>query len=567
MNGTEQKPRKGTAKTVWPFLAFAMALASPLLVYHGVILAGDDVLYARLASEMADGHPMFGINSHPYRLGFLVPLAALYHAFGIHDWATIALPLLSSLSTVLLAAYAAGRLYGDTAGAWAALFCGFNPIVYRSGSMGLVDVPAGFFYAAFVVGWVLIVARRVRYRRVWAAVAGMAAAWAVATRESIAPMILFAVLGFVLVGWRQATLREFPIREWSLGGCLIGFPYLVYLWWHTGTPWYVAYAAQGSYNIVGAPWLRPLEGLQLGARLIGLSILRAAIEGYLFAVLPVVVAAAMARQSAPGDIGDGVRHHLLVAIVSPLMVLSHFSTSFSQWVPINLYLRYGSPVVIPAGILVAGACVRLRGSPLSNAARTGAGLALAAGVGLLWLGWEQENRWSLVGAAATVAAGVSVLLAHRMPKLFLPTVLVVLLVAAWGLYRFQEYPGERALNAATRRQAQMVPWDPTLPILTDPLTAQVLPYLNQFKNPPEVATWKGRGEVERPFYWARQTDGPLAKPFLLVWDPDEARIQAERWGTEVPAWVRQEVARGRLLREFSGAPGGGVYLLEGKRGE
>src|SRR6059036_1344498 len=422
MNGTEQKPRKGTAKTVWPFLAVATALASPLLVYHGVILAGDDVLYARLASEMADGHPMFGINTHPYRLGFLVPLAVLYHAFGIHDWATIALPLLSSLSTVLLAAYAAGRLYGDTAGAWAALFCGFNPIVYRSGSMGLADVPAGFFYAAFVVGWVLIVARRVRHRRVWAAVAGMA-------------------------------------------------------------------AAQGSYNFVGAPWLRPLEGLQLGARLTGLSILRAAIEGYLFAVLPVVVAAAMARQSAPGDIGDGVRQHLLVAIVSPLMVLSHFSTSFSQWVPVNLDLRFGSPLVIPAGILVAGACVRLRGSPLSNAARSGAGLALAAGVGLLWLGWAQENRWSLVGAAATVVAGVSVLLAHRMPKLFLPTVLVVLLVAAWGLYRFQEYPGERALNAATRRQAQMVPWDPTLPILTDPLTAQVLPYLHNFENPPEVATW------------------------------------------------------------------------------
>ena len=163
-----------------------MGLASPLLVYQGVILAGDDVLYARLASEMADGHPMFGINTHTYRLGFLVPLAALYRAFGIHDWTTIAFPLLSSLSTMLLAAYAAGRLYGDRAGAWAALFCGFNPIVYRFGSVGLADVPAGFFYAAFVVGWVLIVARRVSHRRVWAAVAGMAAAWAVATRESTA---------------------------------------------------------------------------------------------------------------------------------------------------------------------------------------------------------------------------------------------------------------------------------------------------------------------------------------------------------------------------------------------
>ena len=103
--------------------------------------------------------------------------------------------------------------------------------------------------------------------------------------------------------------------------------------------------------------------------------------------------------------------------------------------------------------------------------------------------------------------------------------------------------------------------------MTDPLTAQVLPYLHKFENPPEVATWKGRGEVERPFSWSKQTDRPWAKRFLLVWDPGEASFQAERWGTVVPAWVREEVARGRLLREFSGAPGAGVYLLEGKRGE
>src|SRR2546428_10655608 len=119
--------------------------------------------------------------------------------------------------------------------------------------------------------------------------------------------------------------------------------------------------------------------------------------------------------------------------------------------PANLALLFGTPLVIPAGILVAGACLRLRGSPLSNAARRGAWIALAAGVGLLWLGWAQENRWRLGGAAATVVAGVSVLLAHRMPKLFLPSVLVVLLGAPGGVYRFLEYPRERALHAATRR--------------------------------------------------------------------------------------------------------------------
>ena len=45
-------------------------------------------------------------------------------------------------------------------------------------------------------------------------------------------------------------------------------------------------------------------------------------------------------------------------------------------------------------------------------------------VGLLWLGWVQENRWSLVGAGAAMVAGVSMFLAPRMATCFLPTVLV-----------------------------------------------------------------------------------------------------------------------------------------------
>ena len=557
----------GTTRTLWALLAFGMALGSPLLVYQGVILAGDDVLYARLASEMADGHPMFGINTHTYRLGFIVPVAALYRVFGIHDWTTVAFPLLSSLSTVLLAAYAAGRLYGGSAGAWAALFCGFSPILYRFGSVGLADVPAGFLYGVFVVGWLLVVAERVSHPRAWAVLVGVACAWAVATRESTAPIILFTLLGFLLLGWRQATLREFPLREWVLGCGLIGVPYLFYLWWHTGTPFYFVHAAQGGYVFAGAPWVQPLQGLKFGARLMGLSIVRAAIEGYLFALLPVVVAVAAAGRSSAGDSGESVRQHLLVAIVSPLVVLSHFSTSFSQWIPVHLDLRFGSPVVIPAGILVAGACARLRECPFSRAARGGTGLALAAAVGLLWVGWEQENRWSMVGAAAAIVAGVSVLLAHRMPRCFLPTVLVVLLVGNWGSYRFQEYPAETASNEAVRRQGDAVPWDPRLPTLTDPLTAQVVLYLTLFRNPPVIATWKGRGEVERPFYWAKRADGPWAQDYLLVWHPERARIQAERWGTLVPAWVREEVGRGRLLREFSGEPGGGVYLIGGRHGD
>jgi 4-amino-4-deoxy-L-arabinose transferase-like glycosyltransferase len=543
-------------------LALAMALGSPLLVYQGVVLDGDDVLYARLASDMAQGHPTFGINTHTYRLGFIVPLAALYSIFGIHDWTTVAFTLVSGLATVLMAAFAADRLYGRPAGAWAALFCGFSPVLYRFGSTALADVPAGFLYGVFVAGWLLIVTKRVRHRRGWAVMTGMACAWAVATRESTGPMILITGLGFLLVGWRQATLREFPLREWLLGCALISVPYLFYLGWHTGTPLYFLGAAQGGYNVAGAPWVQPLEGLRLGARLAGLSILRAMIEGYLVAILPVVVAVATGGRSAPGDLGEALRRHLLVAVASPLVVLSHFSTSLSQWVPVYLDLRFGSPLLIPAGVLVAGACLSLPGVRPQITARVSTGLTAVAAGGVVWLGWAYGNRWSMLGAAATSLAGIAVLCAPRLPRFCLPAIPVLLLVGHWGLFLFHEYPEETARVAAMRQQAQAVPRDPMLPVLTDPLTAQVLPYLNKFENPPQVATWTGPGEVERPFYWTERTDRPWARNYLLVWHPDRARTQAQRWGTEVPAWVQKELQRGRLVQAFPGEPEAGIYLVE-----
>lgn len=550
----------GPVRTIWVLLAFGTALGAPLLTYLGVILESDDVLYARLASDMAEGHPTFGINTHTYRLGFLVPMAALYHVFGVHDWTTVAFPLLSSLTCVLVAGYAADRLYGGSAGAWAALLCGFNPILYRFGSTGLADIPAGLLYGLFVVGWVLIVTNCVERRRAWALLSGLACAWAVATRESVAPMVLFTLAGFLFLGWRQATLREFPIKEWVFGCAAIAGPYLLSLWWYTGTPLYFLHAAQGGYNFAGAPWLQPLEGLQLIARLTGLAIIRASIEGYLFVALPVVVVSAL-MGSASGWDGDRSRLYLVLAVVSPLVTLSHFSTSFNQWSPIHLDLRFGGPILMPAGILVAGACLRLPSVQATKVAQGGTWVVLLLSLGLLGLGWLRQEKMLMIGAAATALATLSVFLVHRMPKPFVPAVLALLLVGNWGIYKSQEYIEIKDRNSLNIKNAAMVPWDPSKPILTDELTAQMLPYLHQFEKVPAVATWKGPGEAKRPFYWTERIDGPLAEDYLLVWNPAEAGNQAKRWGTEVPPWVLEEVTRGRLVKEFSGEPGGGVYQI------
>ncbi len=554
-----EKENTGFDRTGWLLSAIGLGLLAPLFVYQGVILGGDDVLYARLAADMAAGNPTFGINTHTYRLGFIAPLAGLYAAFGIQDWTTVAFPVLCTLLAVFLAAYAANRLYGRTAAAWAALLCGLNPTLFRNGLATMPDIPAGFFYGLFVVGWLLLVANRVRKRRIWAFTAGLACAWAMATRISIAPMVALTLLGFLVLGWRRSALREFPLFYFLLGGCLVGIPFLLSLWWYTGTPLYFLDAAQGGYNAEGAPWLKPLEGLRLWARLSGLSILKASVEGYLFAVFPIIVAMmTLGRDCSVADTRD-IHKHLLLAIISPLLILSHFSTSFSHWYPVHLDLRFGCAIVIPTAILVAGACENFAKFRFARLTKLSMLFALLLSVFFSVIGFLQHNLWAIMGAGASLVVSISLMQSQRWPKCILPSLIVIILSLNWWYYTIHDYKGLMAGNTKMRLEAEALPWDPNIPILTDNATAQYLPYLNAFMAEPKVARWRGEGEISPPFQWVDQRDTPWPGKYLLVWFPQRAYAQTRRWGGNVPQWVLNEVAQGKLFHQFQYETAGSTH--------
>jgi 4-amino-4-deoxy-L-arabinose transferase-like glycosyltransferase len=558
------------ARLAWPTRANAgavlvavvvlgAALAAPLGVYLGVVLLSDDVLYARLGADLAAGTPSFGINSHHYRLGFLVPLGLLYAGFGVGDATTMLFPLLCTVATIAVAAFAAGRLYGRAAGLLAALLCGLNPIVYRFGTMALVDVQAALMYGLFVIGWLVALFDPASQRRAWAAASGAAAAWGVALRETLLPTVLLTLVGFALLAGRESRVGRLPVVAFGLGGALVALPYVAFLWGHTGDPVYFLRAAEGSYYFPGAAWLERREGVRFWARVSGLSLVRASVEGFLFAVLPVIVAVATRERTTETSDHRGIQDHLVLAVAAPLLVLGYFPPTLSAWVPIHLDLRYGSATVIPAAIVVAGACVQARSSQLSRMTRASIAVLIVLATGLLGIGLIRGNAWTSWGAAVTMLVALAVLVV-RQPRWLLPALIVALLAAQWLSYRHSEYRGAQAHNAALRFEAESIPWCPRLPILTDPLTAQFLPYVHEFAPLPPVAFWKADGEMDRPWYWAERRTQPFATDYLLVWYPVRADAQARRWGGEVPAWVRRELAHGRIVQRLSvddGEPGAG----------
>lgn len=541
----------------WAAVACALALIMPLAVFTGVNLSGDDVLYGKLAADMAFSEPFFFSNPHPCRLGFIAPLAVLYRMFGVNEWTTIGLTLGCTLAAILLAAFSAGRLYGRGAAGWAALFCGLSPIIYRYGTMALADVPAGFFYGVFTAGWILLANRRVRWQRIAALATGAACALSMATRISTAPMVILTLAGFALYGWHRSKLRAVPLLYFFLGGSFIGLTYLVYIWVHTGTPFYAVGAAQTSYNVPGAPWLEPLDGPRFWFRLLGFSMVRSAVEGYLFAVFPIIAMAVFAGRTATASDTADVTISLAIAALSPLLILSHFPTTFEYWNPVRMDLRFGSPAVIPACILAAGFGMRLPRLPLAFWARRALALLLLTSAVIFIAGWKQQNGWTIAGASASLLVTAAIYLARRFSARLLPVAVSIILAVNWFHYLLSEYPEHTRSNQTLRVEAESALQAATEPILTDHITAQYLPWLKGYSPFPPVKTWKFDKPPDLPpvsFDWAEAIERPMTGAYRIVWYPLRARVLSRQWGGRVPCWVIDEVQQARLLRPFQEAP-------------
>ncbi len=94
----------------------AFALTVQFLAYTGLI-ASDDLGYSRYANAIARGTYQLEQHHYAIRYGVLLPVAALYHFFGLHEWTTVFLPMLYSCVAPALGALLAWQIAGFKA-AW-----------------------------------------------------------------------------------------------------------------------------------------------------------------------------------------------------------------------------------------------------------------------------------------------------------------------------------------------------------------------------------------------------------------------------------------------------------------
>lgn len=149
-----------------PWLVFGglalLALLLRLACFTGLI-GSDDLFYAHYARALMEGEYGQAIDDArgvvrfhwALRYGLLIPLAAIYKTFGVSEWTTIVLPLVSSTASVLLLVEIGRRLFDIRAGILAGLLYATFPMQLRLGTVLLPEPIAEFFALAGVLCYVL----------------------------------------------------------------------------------------------------------------------------------------------------------------------------------------------------------------------------------------------------------------------------------------------------------------------------------------------------------------------------------------------------------------------------
>jgi 4-amino-4-deoxy-L-arabinose transferase-like glycosyltransferase len=127
---------------------FALALGVRLACFTGLI-GSDDISYIRYARQISDGSYQLQADHKAARYGVIVPVAAVYRIFGLHEWTTMVLPLVGSAAAAMLTALVAAQLSGLPAGWIAGALMSTFPVEVRYAS---VLVPEPLLQAVALLG-------------------------------------------------------------------------------------------------------------------------------------------------------------------------------------------------------------------------------------------------------------------------------------------------------------------------------------------------------------------------------------------------------------------------------
>jgi len=417
-------------------LTTLLVLGAALLVHHfwghGGHFGFDDMHYARLANQFANGIFRTTAGHYTYRWGMVVPHGVMYALFGVGDHTSAIVPLLATLLTL-------GCIWLLTdslpvpARAWAMAFTAFSEWVFFYSNKLMPDV---------LVMTCVTVAAAVYYqhRFVWNGTKPVWAAWCTAgalflgflCKETVVlTMPVFAAL--LLADLWRGRLTRFWLFAAGFG-VLMTAVYLWYCAWAFGHPLsrFHAISANSYFNPCSYDQL-PLENTlrRIGYELWAVFLSTGVLTGLVF----MVPALWRQRETASGE-RTAEQRFLLFIGVGMLLASNFMTTSPKAYVPLCLDIRHYLFAIPFVGMSAAvGASEWLKEKTMW---RTYWPVVLA--VVLLYVSWRRYPEGLYAFAVLTAVLLCCAVLRHRLAQGYLWWMLLLPLLVkpVWVMHNAQQ---------------------------------------------------------------------------------------------------------------------------------
>jgi 4-amino-4-deoxy-L-arabinose transferase-like glycosyltransferase len=211
-----ETPQIGFARLVHENMAalltlFVAALLIRLCSYTGLI-ASDDLGYSHFARQISNGSYHLFPHHYAIRYGIILPLALLYHLFGVHEWTTVFLPILGSAIAPPLLLPITYRLFPDCGVPWiAGILLATFPVDTHYGS---IMVPEPVLQALTVVCLLLLLEAKRLGNSILGMLAGVGLGLSYLTKEP--GLIVGGAFLLVLI-----SARHFKLAVAVLAGMLL----------------------------------------------------------------------------------------------------------------------------------------------------------------------------------------------------------------------------------------------------------------------------------------------------------------------------------------------------------